>query len=178
MAKKTKQFTAAPRRSAARLAAAQALYLIEITGAAEDDVLRDFLEGRLGGRGVVSRADELGEEVEIEQPLVEPDPQLFTRVVRGVSERREELDTMIKGALAPGWTLERLEAVLRAVLRAGAFELMAVRDVPPRVAISEYVDVARAFYAGDEPGLVNAVLDRIAHVVRAEDFEDGRRRAP
>ncbi len=173
MAKRDRRSTsAAPRRSAARLAAAQALYLIEVGEAAPDAVLRDFLEGRLGGRGVVSHADELGDEVEVEQPLVAPDPQLFTGTVRGVCERRDELDAMIDAALSSGWSVGRLEAVLRAVLRAGAYELMARRDVPPRVAISEYVDVARAFYAGDEPGLVNAVLDRIARVVRAEDFGD------
>ena len=78
---------------------------------------------------------------------------------------------MIAGALSKEWSMERLEAVLRAILRAGAFELSTRTDIPPKVTISEFVDVAHAFYTGTEPKLVNAVLDRIARVVRAEDLK-------
>lgn len=151
---------AARRRSAARLAAVQALYQLEFGGTPET-VLRDILQhGSDEAEGVASD----------ESALVEPETDLLTSIVRGTLERQERLDGMIAGALSKDWPMERLEAVLRAVLRAGAFELSERPDVPPRVVISEYVDVAHAFYSGPEPGLVNAVLDRIARVVRAEEF--------
>ena len=77
---------------------------------------------------------------------------------------------ILDGALAAGWPLKRIEAVLRAILRAGAYELMSRRDVPARVVISEYVDVAHSFYGGDEPGMVNGVLDKVARDVRGNEF--------
>lgn len=157
----------ARRRSAARLAAVQALYQIDLAAAPADAVLRDFLQHRIGGRAE-QQADEDSPPVEL--PLVEPDGELFTALVRGAIAGREDLDRMIEASLARDWTVERLETVLRAILRAGAYELTARLDVPARVAISEYVDVAHAFYAGQEPGLVNAVLDRIARVVRADEL--------
>lgn len=110
------------------------------------------------------------EDEEIEVVLTPPDEALFAALVRGALERRADLDVMIDGSLGGGWTPERLEAVLRAILRAGAFEISGRPDIPPKVSISEYVDVARAFYSGPEPGLVNAVLDRIARVVRTGEI--------
>jgi N utilization substance protein B len=150
------------------LAAVQALYSAELTGAPVDSVLDDFVRHGIGGMALVAPPDDpMGE---VEAPLTEFDGALFALVVRGALARRGELDAMIGGALAGDWTVERLEATLRAILRAGAFELAQLPEIPPKVAISEYVDVAHAFYSGPEPGLVNAVLDRIARSVRAADI--------
>src|SRR5262249_27878485 len=96
----------------------------------------------------------------------EADQAMFADIVRGASSRLRDIDGMIASALSPEWPIERLETVLRAILRAGAYELMARTDVPPRVAISEYLDVAHAFFGGKEPARVNGVLDRLAHVLR------------
>ena len=141
-------------RSSARLAAVQALYLMDMTGAPVDKVLDDFLRHGLGS------------EPEAEERLAIPDPLLFTDILRGAAARGGELDAMVAQALSGDWSAERLENVLRAILRAGAYELTARPDVPMKVVISEYVDLAYAFYSGPEPGLVNAVLDRIGKVVR------------
>ncbi|HIJ63339.1 MAG TPA: transcription antitermination factor NusB [Rhodospirillaceae bacterium] len=141
-------------RSSARLAAVQALYLMDMTGAPVDKVLDDFLHHGLGG------------EPEAEERLAIPDPLLFTDILRGAVERGQDLDAMVGQALSGDWSVERLENILRAILRAGAYELTARPDVPMKVVISEYVDLAYAFYSGPEPGLVNAVLDRIGKVVR------------
>lgn len=165
---KNRNRNTAQRRSAARLAAVQALYVIELTGHSVDVVLNDFLEHGIGAKALVAPPDDM--EAEVERRLAEPDKQLFAAIVRGTLTRREDLDVMVGGALSGEWTVDRLEAVLRAILRAGAFELATRADVPPRVAISEYVDVAHAFYSGPEPGLVNAVLDRIAKVARADEI--------
>ncbi len=162
------------RKSAARLAAVQALYTVDVGEISPDAVLRDILQHGLGATTLHSVPDEYDlDEREIEMPLVEPDSQLLTGIVRGVLARCDDFDRMIAGALSRDWTPERLEAVLRAILRAGAWELATRTDIPPRVTISEYVDVAHAFYAGTEPGLVNAVLDRIAKVVRNEELSGG-----
>lgn len=158
----------ARRRSAARLAAVQALYDAELTGHPVEIVLEDFIEHGMGAKTLMTSADDSG--TDVEWSLAEPDAVLFAAIVRGTLAGREELDTMVGAALTGDWTVERLEAVLRAILRAGAFELATRSDIPPRVAISEYVDVAHAFYSGPEPGLVNAVLDRIARVVRSREI--------
>ena len=163
--KSARNASSSQRRSAARLAAVQALYQMDMTGAATDAVLADFLQHGIGATAVAGDAEDGGE---IETDLVAPDGALLGEIVRGAVDRRTLLDEMIAGALSRDWTSERLEAVLRSILRAGAWELFARADIPPRVVISEYVDVAHAFYSGTEPGLVNAVLDRIARVVRPE----------
>ncbi len=148
------------RRSAARLAAVQALYQIDMGGAAPDSVIAEFVRHRLG------------REVDGDQ-YGDADPTLFADIVKGVIARQADLDRMISSVLTPDWPLERLETVLRAVLRAGTYELLARSDVPARVVISEYLDIAHAFFAGKEPGLVNGVLDRIAHVLRPGDLDGG-----
>lgn len=168
-AKTGKTRNSAQRRSAARLAAVQALYDTELTGTMIETVLRDFLDHGIGAKALVAKPDD--EDSEVEEALAEPDAVLFAAIVRGTMVRREDFDAMIDGALTNDWTSERLEAVLRAILRAGAFELASRPDVPVRVVISEYVDVAHAFYSGPEPKLVNAVLDRIARVVRTGEIE-------
>ncbi len=149
------------KRSVARLAAVQALYQIDLSGARPQTVIAEFQRHRLG------------REIDGEH-YGEADPALFADIVTGTAERQADLDRAIAAVLTPDWPLERLETVLRAILRAGAYELLARPDVPARVAISEYLDIAHAFFAGKEPGLVNGVLDRLAHVLRPADFAEGR----
>lgn len=146
----------ATRRSAARLAAVQALYSMEITGVTAEQAIDEFRERQADDRPT---------------KLAEPDGELVTLLVRGATAEGALLDEMIGNALARDWTVDRLESVLRAILRAGAFEMKARPQTPARVVITEFVDVAHAFYAGPEPKMVNAVLDKIARVLRAEEFE-------
>ena len=143
-------------RSAARLAAVQALYQMEMTGASTAAALTDV---RLRD-GAVSDDGAAG---------VAVDEALLKDLVEGTTGRREELDQRIAGHLAEGWSFDRLEVVLRAILRAGAYEIVVRLDVPLRVAINEWVDLAHAFYAGKEPGFVNGVLDRIGRDVRPDE---------
>jgi transcription antitermination protein NusB len=146
------------RRSVARLAAVQALYQLELNrGADPEAVVREFVRHRFGHE---IDGDQLGE----------ADPALFSDVVRGVAADLEQLDATISSALSNEWPLTRLDSVLRAVLRAGAYELAHRRDVPPRVSISEYTAVAHAFFTGKEPGLANGVLDRLGRTLRAADM--------
>lgn len=159
----------AQRRGAARLAAVQALYQIELTGASPDRVLREFVAHRIGA--VPHPKDEAGADAAASDEAVgETDRELFAAIVRGACERRQELDEMVGSALAAGWSLERMDRVLRALLRAGAFELFARPETPARVAIAEYIAVANAFYHGREPGFVNGVLDKLARVLRPEEM--------
>jgi len=151
------------KRTAARLAAVQALYQMEMAGAAADAVIEEFLAHRLGP-GAPREEPDFGE----------ADRLLFAELTRGAAAEREALDRAIAAALTPDWPLARLEAVLRAILRVGAYELAHRRDVPPEIAINEYVDIAHAFFAGKEPGLVNGVLDRIAREARPEDMRRSR----
>jgi transcription antitermination protein NusB len=146
------------RRSAARLAAVQALYQLELNPSVEAEaVVREFLRHRLGRE---IDGDNYGE----------ADAALFEDVVRGANADRDRLDETISAVLSEEWPLPRLEAVLRAILRAGAYELLHRNDVPARVAISEYTDIAHAFFSGKEPGLANGVLDRLGRSLRPSDF--------
>ena len=156
-------------RSAARLAAVQALYEMDMAGAPPDPVLQGFLEDRW----TAALADEDGGEAG-----AAPDGDFLSGLVRGVTERRDDLDGMIAGALTGEWSLERLEVLLKAVLRAGVFELLALEDVPPKVVINEYVDVADAFFGRGEAGMVNGVLDRLARTLRRAEMgnPDGGKR--
>src|SRR3712207_907124 len=133
-------------RRAARLAAVQALYQMDVAGKGVVDALAEF------------EAFWIGQEVEgVEYPPAET--AFFRDILTGVVREQRPIDQKIDTALAEGWPLRRIEAVLRAILRAGAYELMFRKDVPARVILSEYVDIAHGFYSEDEPGLVNAVLD-------------------
>ncbi len=147
----------ANRRGAARLAAVQALYQMDIAGTGLDDILAEF------------ESHWIGREVEGAQYLP-VEAAFFRDVVSGVVREQRALDPLVDEALAQGWPLKRIEAILRAVLRAGAYELRCRSDVPARVVISEYVDVAGAFVDKDETGMVNAVLDQIARQFRAGEF--------
>jgi transcription antitermination protein NusB len=140
-------------RSAARLAAVQALYQHEMEKTPIPTLLHEFHHHRLGATI---------EEVEYEEAEVD----FFDDVVKGVDARREELDGLIAGKLAEGWSLARLDRPMRQILRAGAYELVARIDVPTGSVISEYVDVAKAFYDKREAAFVNGLLDGIAKDVR------------
>ena len=141
------------KRSAARLAATQALYQIEITAGDADDVIAEFINHRFG------TDPETGNEGVHDEVF-------FKDIIHGVLERQIEIDRALAESLATGWTLARVDSILRAMLRAAAFELKGRADVPVKVVIDEYVELAKAFYDGDEPAFVNAVLDRLARKER------------
>jgi N utilization substance protein B len=111
----------------------------------------------------------LGQEIEGDQ-LAEADPAFFSDIVRGVAADQDRLDANITGALVEDWPLPRLDSVLRAILRAGAWELVNRSDVPARVSISEYTSLAHAFFTGKEPALANGVLDRLGRSLRPADM--------
>ena len=149
-------------RSSARLAAVQALYQIEASQNPPEQVIKDFLIGRTGGLAVLQDADT---EQETTVALTTLDSELFINLVRTVQKRGDEIDDMIKGALSPEWPWERLEMTLRALLRSGVAELLTRTDIPAGATVSEFIEVAHAFYAGSEPRMANAVLDRICKVL-------------
>jgi N utilization substance protein B len=155
-------------RNAGRLAAVQALYQIEATQDAPEDVIKDFLTGRTGGVVLTEDPDTARESI---LNLPELDTETFITLVRAVQKRGSEIDTMIRSALSPEWPWERLEMILKAILRAAVAEVLTRTDVPPRVTVSEFIDIAHAFYDGPEPRLVNAVVDRIAHALGRFDNE-------
>lgn len=140
-------------RTVARLAAVQALYQMEIAGAGAEAVVREFSEHRFDN-------DLEGE------TLGEADEDFFGELVRGVVAEQDAIDKAIARRLATGWRLERIDATLRAILRAGAWELARRQDVPVEVAIDEYVEIAKSFFEGPEPGFVNGALDGIARDAR------------
>jgi transcription antitermination protein NusB len=147
----------ANKRGAARLAAVQALYQMDLAGTGVNEILAEFEGHWLSG--------------EIEGAQYRPaEADFFRDIVSGVVREQVKLDPLIDAALARGWPLKRIEALLRAVLRAGAYELACRRDVPARVVTSEYTDVASAFVEADETGMVNAVLDQLARHLRADEF--------
>ena len=147
-------------RSAARLAAVQALYQIELN---QEDAEGVILAFRTHG----FPAEPGGE------AMIDPDVDLFADVVRGTDRRRAEIDRLLSETLVKGWPLERLESVLRAILRAGTYELLMRGDIPPKVIINEYIEIAHAFFSGDEIRMTNGVLDRVAHLLRTGDFDGG-----
>jgi transcription antitermination protein NusB len=150
------------RRGAARLAAVQALYQMEIAGTGVNDILAEF------------ESHWIGREIEGAQYLP-AEAAFFRDLVTGVLREQRSLDPQVDRALAQGWPLKRIEAILRAVLRAGAYELGHRADIPARVVVSEYVDIANAFVDKEETGMVNAVLDQIARQSRAGEFERAAR---
>lgn len=136
-------------RSVARLAAVQALYQMEVSGVGAEAVVREFTDHRF--------------DRDIEgQLLAQADETFFAEIVRGVVADQAEIDQAIAKRLAEGWRLERIDATLRAILRAGAWELMRRSDVPHEVSIDEYLEIAKSFFEGPEPGFVNGALDGIA----------------
>ena len=147
----------ANQRSVARLGAVQALYQMDAGGTPLPAVIAEF------------EAHRLGEEVEGEQ-LRPADRPFFRALVGGVVKAQRRIDPVIHAALPETWPLTRIDLTLRAVLRCGVYELLSRPDIPGRVVINEYVDIANAFFTADEPGLVNGLLDRVAHDVRPDEF--------
>ena len=143
----------ANQRGSARLAAVQALYQMDVGRASLEATMGEFIAGRLG------------QETEGDHYLP-ADADYFGQILKGVTSRQLSIDPMIDQSLVEGWPVERIDSTLRAILRAGTFELMAKADVPASVVISEYVEVAKAFFEDEAPKLVNAVLDRVAQQVR------------
>jgi len=142
------------RRSAARLAAVQALYQHQMEGTPLARLLDEFHQHRLG------------QEIEDEQ-YIGAEVAFFDDVVSGTIARQEEIDTLLRERLTNDWRLERLDKTLLQILRAGAYELLARADIPPGTTITEYLDVAHAFFEKGETKFINGVLDAVAKAVRA-----------
>lgn len=138
----------------------QALYQLDVTDVQLEEVVDDFLRHRL-------------QETVDEVAYQSADREHFEAVVRGVTIERADMDDMLSAVLSGDWTIERLEPLLRAVMRAATYELASMPQVPARVAIAEYMAVAHAFFAEREPAMVNGVLDAIAHALRPEEMEGG-----
>jgi N utilization substance protein B len=144
-------------RSAARLAAVQALYQMDMTGIDLNEVIQEFQSHRLG-------KDTEGSE------LCEAEAEFFRDLVQGVVREQRRIDPLVDQHLAEGWRLNRVDSILRAILRAGAYEVLMRPDVPSRVVITEYLDLAHAFFEGEEPKVVNGILDKLAREERPQEF--------
>nr|CAD6603424.1 transcription antitermination factor NusB [Pseudorhizobium flavum] len=144
----------ANQRGAARLAAVQALYQMDVGGAGVLEVVAEY------------EAHRLGQELDGDTYL-KADASWFRSIVSGVVRDQVKIDPVVRSALQSDWPLSRLDSTLRAILRAGTFEILERKDVPIPVIVTEYVEIAQAFFEGEEPKIVNAVLDRIAKQVRS-----------
>lgn len=147
-------------RSAARLAAVQGLYQMDLAATDLNVVIRDLT------------SDPIRESADGDAKLKQNDPDatFLAELLRGVVRRQREIDPMVDTQLATGWRLARVDSILRAILRAGVFELLERPEVPARVVINEYIDVAHAFLSDDEPRVVNGVLDKLARRLRPAEF--------
>ncbi|MBI1206335.1 MAG: transcription antitermination factor NusB [Azospirillum sp.] len=152
--------SAKARRSAARLAAVQALYQIELAATPTEVVIAEFVRSRLG--------------MELDgETYVAGDPQLFADITRGVGARQAEIDRIAASALDARASFDRLELLIRAILRAGIFELLAHGEIHRGIVINDYVDIAHAFFSGREPGIINGVLDTLGRNLRPAAAEPG-----
>lgn len=161
-AKSGKAGATASARGAARLLAVQALYQIDIRGGSADSTVMEFLEHRM----------EVVDDESDARIRIDADKALFADLVRGVNRDRAAIEAALDGSLDTGGNSQRLEPLLRAILKAGIFELQTRSDIPARATISEYVHLTDAFFDGREPGLVNAVLDRLARVLREDEISN------
>ena len=143
-----------PARTRARLAAVQALYQMDMTQRDLSVVLEEFLNHRFQTVEIYAGADR----------------GFFRDIVTGVAERQSEIDPQIGAHLAQGWRLSRIDSILRAILRSGVYEIIGRSDVPARAVINEYVEIAHDFFGGEEPAVVNGVLDRVARERRQDEF--------
>jgi len=148
---------ASRKRALARLAAVQALYQVQQGEHSIEEVVEQFLSDR-------SRADSEG------GMSPEADRDFFAELVNGASAHAGEIEPLLGSSLGPGWTAARLDRLVRALLQAGIFELGYRQDIPAKVVINEYVEIAHAFYGEREPGFVNSVLDRLARQLRPQEF--------
>lgn len=144
-------------RRSARLAAVQALYQMELSGTGAGEVTTEFRSHRFGHAG------EPGD-------YIETDEDFFEDLLAGVVKAQDDVDARVRETLKEGWKLSRLDSTLRAILRAGGYELLERTDVPVGVVINEYVDIANAFYDGPEPGFINASLENFARKVRPDEM--------
>jgi N utilization substance protein B len=149
-------------RTASRVAAVQALFQAEQAQTSVETVIDEFVRHRLGALPGAGGFED-GRVPDAQVPL-------FSRIVRVATQQHEAFNTMLAEALTPDWPLERLDPVLRAVLRAGAAELWMADGPPAKVVINEYLDVAHGFFDGEEPRMANGVLDRLAHLLRPREF--------
>ena len=149
-------------RTGARVAAVQALFQTEQSGDNIEAVLDQFVRHRLGS----APGQDGFEDGRVEQA----DVPLFARIMRGAAAHTEDLDQLIAAHLASGWAMNRLDPVLRAILRAAAGEMRDMGGPPAKVVIKEYMDVAHGFFGGEEPRFCNGVLDALARALRAEEF--------
>lgn len=164
----------APRpRSLSRAATVQALYQMDLAGTDINAVIREFEIHRFNPRKSVTQSGGEGGPADDGDPgetLEGADVQFFADLLRGVVRRQRDIDPLVDHFLAEGWRLVRIDSTLRAILRSATFELLERTDVPVRVVISEYINIAHAFFEGDEPRVVNGVLDRIARRVRSTEL--------
>ncbi len=154
----TDKESAIPARTAARVAAVQALYQMDLAGTDLNDVIGEFLRDRFTPEGQ-------------DETVQGADRTFFADILRAVLRRQREIDPMVDEQLATGWRLVRVDAILRAILRGGVAELLERQDVPAKVVINEYVNVAHFFFSEDEPRVVNGVLDKIARRLRSREFK-------
>ncbi|WP_282609138.1 transcription antitermination factor NusB [Pelagibius sp. Alg239-R121] len=147
------------KRSLARLAAVQGLYQLELSGGNAGGVVEEFLRHRLN-----DEVDGLD--------LSEADRDLLTVLIKGTTAERDRLDDMLAAVLSDDWPIDRLQTLLKVLLRTAVYELSERLDTPVKVVISEYMDLAHSFFSEKEPALVNGVLDRIAHSLRPEELEE------
>ena len=159
-------------RTAARLGAVQALFQSEQSGETTEAVIDQFVRHRLGRSTHQGGSGGLEAEPQgfDEGRVPDADVRLFRDIVRTASLEQDRLDVMLAGALPPEWPFTRLDPVLRAVLRAASAELVLADGPPARVVINEYLDVSHAFFDGDEPRMVNGMLNRLARELRAGEF--------
>ncbi len=158
-ARKRPRHRATVRHSAARLAAVQAIYQLEMTDATTGSVIDEFVGHRLGLADVeASRGTKANET-------------LFKELVRGVEIRSDEVRRVVEPLLANDWTYDRLDVILRCILRLGTFEMLSRVEIPAKVIIGEYVGLADAFFSGSEPGVVNSILDRVARKTRPGELK-------
>jgi N utilization substance protein B len=150
-------------RTASRVAAVQALFQSEQAGDNPETVIDQFVRHRLGEPPSGDGFEE-GRIPDAEVPL-------FARIVRAAARQQETIDRMLTESLPADWPLARIDPVLRATLRAGGAELAMTDGPPARVVINEYLDIARGFFTGGEPGMANAVLDRMARLLRPSEFQ-------
>jgi N utilization substance protein B len=157
-------------RSAARLAAVQALYQMELAGTPLAATIEEFTVFRLNRPPGEEPREGTDASDEADATLAEADRTYFSELLRGAVRRQREIDPLVDRTLATGWRLVRIDSTLRAIFRAAVFELMERVDVPARVIINEYINVAHAFFSDENPKVVNGVLDHLARELRPAEF--------
>lgn len=152
-------------KSAARLAAVQATYMIEFGQLSVDEVIKDFINGEVGRYAIEDESTEYEEKEELVE-LSQLDTSYFAELTRGIHKEKEQLEKSLATYLRDGWSFDRFDGTLRALLLCAAYELVHTDDVDAAVIVKEYVDLAYAFFNKNEPKMVNALLDQISKAVR------------